>query len=288
MVKIKLLLLCTICFIIFACQTNTLNLTSVVPIAQNTNTTNLVVKDTIPTSKKLNICMINSLTKQMSVRSKFSTDKLGVFLKKQLKSDVQIQKPESIAIEQILVFDKQYLDSSYVKSFTVSFSNKKQYHIIFESDYITQYVLSGKNTIDTLWKGTTLPDLMWNSAEAWIVSTSLQSYLAVMGTFYNATGLGVDDKQCVFWDLKTGNCYKNNSFLGVPECFNDYDQNGKLNFLSLQILYPDQTNGKIYYSAKMYELNDSVLTVINSPFDKLFLSRTEAYNFSFVKKIPKM
>ena len=282
MVKIKLLLLCPICFMVFACQTNTLNL------PQNTNTTNLVVKDTIPTSKKLNICMINSLTKQMSVRSKFSTDKLGVFLKKQLKTDVRIQKPESIAIEQTPVFDQQYLDTSYVKSFTVSFSNKKQYRIIFESDYVTQYVLSGKNTIDTLWKGTTLPDLMWNSAEAWIVSTSLQSYLAVMGTCYNATGLGVDDKQCVFWDLKTGNCYKNNSFLGVPECFNDYDQNGKLNFLSLQILYPDQTNGKTYYSAKMYELNDSVLTVINSPFDKLFLSRTEAYNFSFVKKIPKM
>lgn len=267
---------------VFACQTNTLNL------PQNTNTTNLVVKDTIPTSKKFNICIINSLTEQVSVRSKFSTDKLGVFLKKQLKSDVQIQKPESIAIEQTPVFDEQYLDTNYVKSFTVSFSNKKQYRIIFESDYVTQYVLSGKNTIDTLWKGTTLPDLMWNSAEAWIVSTSLQSYLAVMGTFYNATGLGVDDKQCVFWDLKTGNCYKNNSFLGVPECFNDYDQNGKLNFLSLQILYPDQTNGKTYYSAKMYELNDSVLTVINSPFDKLFLSRTEAYNFSFVKKIPKM
>ncbi len=61
---------------VFACQTNTLNL------PQNTNTTNLVVKDTIPTSKKFNICIINSLTKQMSVRSKFSTDKLGVFLKK--------------------------------------------------------------------------------------------------------------------------------------------------------------------------------------------------------------
>ena len=288
MVKIKLLLLCTICFIIFACQTNTLNLTSVVPIAQNTNTTNLVVKDTIPTSKKLNIYMINSLTKQMSVRSKFPTGKIGVFLKKQLKTDVRIQKPESIVIERIPVFDQQYLDTSYVKSFSVNFSNKKQYRIVFESDYVTQYVLSGKNTIDTLWKGTTLPDLMWDSAEAWIISTSLQSYLAVIGTFYNATGLGVDDKQCVFWDLKTGNCYKNNSFLGVPECFNDYDQNGKLNFLSLHMLYPNQTNGKTYYSAKMYELNDSVLTVINSPFDKLFLSRTEAYNFSFVKKIPKM
>ena len=83
MVKIKLLLLCPICFIIFACQTNTLNLTSVAYIAPNTNATNLVVKDAIPTSKKFNICIINSLTEQVSVRSKFSTDKLGVFLKKQ-------------------------------------------------------------------------------------------------------------------------------------------------------------------------------------------------------------
>lgn len=287
MVKMKFLLFYIICLIIFACQTNNVNVSSVSPIIQNTDSVNLAVKDTTPVPQTAVIPIIGH-SKQISVRSIFPISKLGVFLKKQLKSDIRIQNPQSIAIQLTPVFDKQALDTSYIKSFFLTFSNKEQYNIIFESNYLTQYVLSGKNAIDTLWQGNTLPDLMWNTAEACIVHTSAQSYLVIMGTLFNATGLGIDDTQCFFWDLKTGQYYEKNSFLGIPECFNDFDQNGTLNFLSLNMLDSNEINGKIYYSTKMYELKDSTLVVVNSPFDQLFLSKTESsYNFSFVKKIPE-
>lgn len=245
--------------------------------------------NSIAPNKSISPVRIVSEIKEDVYLPNYEQPKTKQLFKEYLEGNISVNKPMRVSL---ISFDGMETDSNdtlKIFDLKVISNTGDEYSFMSSYSYDKKYLFRGNTFVDTIWNSNDLPGLIRSDyLTPFFIKIKNKKYLAIMASYFRATGIGVNKSTCVFWDLDTGAYYQSDSFLCSADCFNDFDGDGKLNFLSFNLQDRTIVKGEKmetwYYTMQNLAVLGDTLLPIASPFDSLLLEEKRLGHFKMLKK----